>query len=287
MSQRAFRGLLVLAALLAALLYLWKPWDTSGEPALKLGLDLQGGLRVVLQSDTPDPAPEDLQAARRVIENRVNEFGVAEALIQTSGTDRIIVELPGLTSEEQDRAQDLIGQQAVLEFRLVRPEAANKLDAEMTEADLEPAAFTGEILQNASTVYDEFGRPTVSFQIRGQDAGAFGQFTGNSVGRRMAIVLDDNVVSAPTINQRISSDGQITGQFTVEEASDLALVLRSGSLPISLRTEGVTASRPRVGPTAVTPEFGRRLSAARRSSCSSSATTARCSAASWSSGSSM
>ena len=251
MSQRAFRGLLVLAALIASILYLWKPWNTSGEPSLNLGLDLQGGLRVVLQSDTPDPAPEDLQAARRVIENRVNEFGVAEALIQTSGTDRIIVELPGLTSEEQQRAQDLIGQQAVLEFRLVRPEAASKADAEMTEADLEPAAFTGEILQNASTVYDQFGRPTVSFQIRGSDAGAFGQFTGGAVGRRMAIVLDGNVVSAPTINQRISSDGQISGQFSVEEASDLALVLRSGSLPISLRTEGVTAVGPTLGRDAI------------------------------------
>jgi SecD/SecF fusion protein len=251
MTQRTFRGLLVLAALLASILYLWKPWDTSGEPSLNLGLDLQGGLRVVLQSDTPNPAPEDLQAARQVIENRVNEFGVAEALIQTSGTERIIVELPGLTTEEQERAQDLIGQQAVLEFRLVRPEAANKLDAEMTEADLEPAAFTGEVLSNASTVYDEFGRPTVSFQIRNQDASAFGQFTGGAVGRRMAIVLDGNVVSAPTINQRISNDGQITGQFSVEEASDLSLVLRSGSLPISLQTEGITAVGPTLGRDAV------------------------------------
>jgi SecD/SecF fusion protein len=251
MTQRTFRGLLVLAALLASILYLWKPWDTSGEPSLNLGLDLQGGLRVVLQSDTPNPLPEDLQAARRVIENRVNEFGVAEALIQTSGTDRIIVELPGLTSEEQERAQDLIGQQAVLEFRLVRPESANLTDLEMTEADLEPAAFTGEILSNASTVYDEFGRPTVNFQIRNQDASAFGQFTGSAVGRRMAIVLDGNVVSAPTINQRISNDGQITGQFSVEEASDLALVLRSGSLPISLQTEGITAVGPTLGRDAV------------------------------------
>ena len=251
MSQRAFRGLLVLAALIASILYLWKPWNTSGEPSLNLGLDLQGGLRVVLQSDTPDPAPEDLQAARRVIENRVNEFGVAEALIQTSGTDRIIVELPGLTSEEQQRAQDLIGQQAVLEFRLVRPEAASKVEAEMTDADLEPAAFTGEILQNASTGFTSLNQPLVSFQIRGGDAGAFGQFTGGAVGRRMAIVLDGNVVSAPTINQRISNDGQITGQFTVDEASDLALVLRSGSLPISLRTEGVTAVGPTLGRDAV------------------------------------
>lgn len=251
MTQRAFRGLLVLAALLASILYLWKPWDTTEQSSLKLGLDLQGGLRVVLQSDTPDPAPEDLQAARRVIENRVNEFGVSEALIQTSGTDRIIVELPGLTTEEQDRAQDLIGQQAVLEFRIVKSASNSKLDTDLTDADLEPAAFNGEILQNAQTVYDQFNQPTVSFQIRSQDARAFGEFTGSNVGRRMAIVLDDNVVSAPTINQRISSDGQISGQFTIEQASDLALVLRSGSLPISLRTEGVTAVGPTLGRDAI------------------------------------
>ncbi len=251
MSQRAFRGLLVLAALLAAILYLWKPWDTSGDPSLKLGLDLQGGLRVVLQADTPNPAPEDMQAARRVIENRVNEFGVSEALIQTSGTDRILVELPGLTTEEQNRAQDLIGQQAVLEFRLVKAGSVNRTDAEMTPADLEPTAFTGEVLQNAETVYDQFNRPTVNFQIRNRDAGKFGQFTGGAVGRRMAIVLDGKVMSAPTINQRISNNGQITGQFTLEEASDLALVLRSGSLPISLRTEGVTAVGPTLGRDAV------------------------------------
>ena len=251
MSQRAFRGLLVLAALLAAILYLWKPWDTSGDPSLKLGLDLQGGLRVVLQADTADTAPEDMKAARRVIENRVNQFGVSEALIQTSGTNRILVELPGLTTEEQNRAQDLIGQQAVLEFRLVKASAANKTDTEMTPADLEPAAFTGEILQNAETGFSQFNQPIVNFQIRNRDANKFGQFTGGAVGRRMAIVLDNKVVSAPTINQRISDRGQITGQFTLPEATDLALVLRSGSLPISLRTEGVTAVGPTLGRDAI------------------------------------
>ncbi len=251
MTQRTFRGLVLLAALLASILYLWKPWDQTDESSLKLGLDLQGGLRVVLQSDTPNPAPEDLQAARRVIENRVNEFGVSEALVQTSGTDRIVVELPGLTTEEQDRAQDLIGQQAVLEFRIVRSASNSKVDTDLTDADLEPAAFTGEILQNAQTFYNQFNQPGVDFTIRTQDAQAFGQFTGNNVGRRMAIVLDGNVVSAPTINQRISNQGQITGQFTVDEASDLALVLRSGSLPISLQEEGVTAVGPTLGRDAI------------------------------------
>lgn len=138
MTQRSFTGILVLGALLAAVLYLWQPWNTTGLPPLRLGLDLQGGLRVVLQSTTPNPAPEDLQAARRVIENRVNEFGVAEPLVQTAGGDRIIVELPGLSADEQDRAQDLIGQQAVLEFRLVRPQSVGMPVEAMTEADLEP-----------------------------------------------------------------------------------------------------------------------------------------------------
>ncbi len=252
MSQRSFTGLIVLAALLAATLYLWQPWNTSGDAPLKLGLDLQGGLRVVLQSDTPDPLPEDLQAARRVIENRVNEFGVSEPLIQVAGGDRIVVELPGLTSEEQDRAQELIGQQAVLEFRILNPASANKAETELADADLQPAAFTGEILQNAETSYDEFGQPLVNFQIRGADANAFGQFTGQNVGQRMAIVLDGTVVSAPTINQRISANGQISGQFTLEEASDLALVLRSGSLPISLHVEEIRAIGPTLGADSVT-----------------------------------
>ena len=114
MTQRSFTALLVLAAILASIAYLWQPWNLSGEPSLKLGLDLQGGLSVVLEAEQSEVARDDLIAARRVIENRVNEFGVAEPVIQTSGDRRIIVELPGLSSDDQDRALDLIGQQAIL-----------------------------------------------------------------------------------------------------------------------------------------------------------------------------
>ena len=241
MNQRSFTGILVLGVLMAAILYMWQPWNPGG--ALKLGLDLQGGLRVVLQSDDPNPDPEDLQAARRVIENRVNEFGVAEPVIQTSGANRVIVELPGLTAEEQNRAQDLIGQQAILEFRLVRQGANDPL----TPDKLEPPAFTGEVLRGAQVAYNQLGQPIVTFQIRGQDAGAFGQFTGGNLGRRMAVVLDGNVITAPNINGRISDSGEITGSFTVEEATDLALVLRSGSLPISLSIEEIRAIGPTLG----------------------------------------
>lgn len=124
MNQRAFSGVIVLATLIAALVYLWQPWDTSATGPINLGLDLRGGLRVMLQAEEATPDRDDLNAARRVIENRIDEFGVAEPLIQTSGDNRILVELPGLSTDDQERALDLIGQQAVLTFRLVRPQSA-------------------------------------------------------------------------------------------------------------------------------------------------------------------
>ncbi len=250
MTQRLATGLLVLAAIVASIAYLWKPWAPAGD-TLTLGLDLQGGLRVVLQSEEPDPAPEDLQAARNIIENRVNEFGVAEPLIQTSGGDRIIVELPGLTSADQDRALDLIGQQAVLEFALVRPEANALATAQLTLDNLEETVFTGEIIRTASADFDRVGGaslgPAVFFEIKRENAGDFGDFTGSNVGRRMAIVLDGTIITAPTLQSRISDSGQITGIESLEEATDIALVLRSGSLPINLQVQEVRAIGPTLG----------------------------------------
>lgn len=251
MNRRNVTGVLVLAAVLASIAYIWQPWNTSGEGTLKLGLDLQGGLRVVLQADVADPLPEDLETARNIIENRVNEFGVAEPLIQTSGGNRIVVELPGLTSADQDRALDLIGQQAILEFRLVRPAAQGLATAALTLADLEDVAFTGEIIRTARADFERVGTatlgPAVFFEVRPEDARAFGDFTGGNVGRRMAIVLDGQIQTAPTLNSRISDSGQITGIPTLEEAADTALVLRSGSLPIALAVEQISAIGPTLG----------------------------------------
>jgi SecD/SecF fusion protein len=251
-SNRTFTGIIVLASLVLSLAYLWQPWDRSGEPNFRLGLDLQGGLRVVMQTQEEDPLPEDLQAARSVIENRVNEFGVSEPLIQTSGNRRIIVELPGLSAEDQDRALDLIGQQAILEFRLVRPFAAGKFGPTMVEGDLEPASFTGEILQDARADFMQGSTalvaPTVTFNIRNRFAREFGRFTSTNIGRRMAIVLDGQVISAPQINGRIDTQGQIDGLTGgIDEAIDLALVLRSGSLPISLEVQEIRAIGPTLG----------------------------------------
>ncbi len=249
MNSRILTGILVLAMTVLAVLYAWQPW--TDEPAIKLGLDLQGGLRVTLVSDTANPADEDLNTARNIVQNRVNQFGVSEALVQTAGNDKIVVELPGLTADDQQRALDLIGQQAVLEFRLVRP-AANAVASEfLTLDDLEPIAFTGEIISNASAQFQQSpgqpSGPVVVFEIRASDQAAFGNFTGGNVGRRMAIVLDNVIVTAPTLQSRISDSGQITGVGSLEEASDVAVVLRSGSLPISLHVDEVRSIGPTLG----------------------------------------
>ncbi len=251
MNQRTFTGILVALAVVAAILSIWRPWSDDPTGTLKLGLDLQGGLRVVLQSEIPEPDSEDLQAARNIIENRVNEFGVAEPLVQTSGGNRIIVELPGLTAADQQRALDLIGQQAVLEFRLVRSQSHSLPTQGMTLDDLEGIAFTGEIIRTARADFERIGAttlgPAVFFEIRAEDSRAFGNFTGGNIGRRMAIVLDDEIQTAPTLNSRITDSGQITGIGSLEEASDIALVLRSGSLPFNLDVEEIRAIGPTLG----------------------------------------
>lgn len=250
MSNRLVTGLALIALIVASILFLWKPWNPS-EPSLKLGLDLQGGLRVTLVSDTPNPSPEDLATARNIVENRVNQFGVSEALVATAGNDKVVVELPGLTSADQERALDLIGQQAVLEFRIVKTEF-NALPTEaLTLDDLDPVAFTGEIVQTASAQFQQSpgtpSGPVVTFEIRPGDAQAFGNFTASNVGRRMAIVLDDRIITAPTLQSRISDSGQITGVGTLDEATDIAVVLRSGSLPISLKVDEVRSIGPTLG----------------------------------------
>ena len=250
MNRRTFTGAIVAAAIIASILYLWQPW--SSNPPLKLGLDLQGGLRVVLQANTANPSAQDLATARNVIENRVNQFGVSEPLITTSGKNRIIVELPGLTAKDQKRALSLIGQQAKLYFQLVKPEAQNKTVSQMTLNDLEKPAFTGAIISTARAGFQQLGGgatggPAVFFNIKAKDASKFGDFTGGNVNRRMAIVLDNKIITAPTLQSRISDSGQITGIQSIDEASNIALVLRSGSLPISLHVEEIRSIGPTLG----------------------------------------
>jgi len=226
------------------------------EGKINLGLDLQGGMHLVLQVDTskltPDEAKDAPQRALEVIRNRIDQFGVLEPVIQLQGNDRILVQLPGITDRE--RAKDIIGRTAHLEFKLVGedPELLKKAlggeqiekyelkSVETREGKSEnllvetDAVLTGDMLVDARTEFSQqgFGQPYVSLELNDRGGDIFADVTGKNVGRRLAVVLDGEVYTAPVIRERIPSGrAQITGNFSVQEAKDIALVLRAGALP--------------------------------------------------------
>jgi SecD/SecF fusion protein len=224
----------------------------SPDP-LNLGLDLRGGLRVLLEAKGTVPTPQDLEQVRNVIENRVNQTGTVEPLVQVQGTNRIVVELPGLSQAEQSRAIALIGKTAKLEFRLLNAAGQAKPDDQPLNpaTDLEPAIMTGTDVAKAQTAFDQFGRPVVSFELTAKGAQTFSRITGENVGRRFAIVLDDQIQSAPRIQERLGATAQITGNFTLEQANDLALVLRSGALNIPVEIIETRSIGPTLGADAI------------------------------------
>ncbi|MFC1624482.1 protein translocase subunit SecD [Candidatus Omnitrophota bacterium] len=224
---------------------------------MNLGLDLQGGMHLVLKVDTskiPEEAREDApNRALEVIRNRIDQFGVREPLIQQQGKNSIVVQLPGITDRE--RAIELIGKTAQLEFKLVEhSEELNQLAKTgevpqgyelkrlAKEALLlyKDAALTGDTLINAEVKFDQsrFNEPYIALEFNSKGASVFSEVTGENVGSRLAIVLDEVVHSAPRINERIPSGrASITGRFTVEEAGDLAIILRAGALPAPIYIE--------------------------------------------------
>ena len=193
------------------------------------------------------------------IRNRIDQFGVAEPVVQRQGERRIIIQLPGI--KDPDRAIQLIGKTAQLEFKLVdesmSPEQALReglpegdevlyqriVDKETGRTRQIPflvkrrAAITGQYLRDARVeIETRFNRPYVSLTFNDQGAKIFDRVTGENVGRRLAIILDDNVYSAPVIQERIPGGrAQITGLFTTQEATDLAIVLRAGALPAPVK----------------------------------------------------
>jgi SecD/SecF fusion protein len=226
----------------------------DAPPLINLGLDLQGGLRVVLGADPDDirnPTPDQMERVRTIIENRVNGIGVAEPIVQVQGNRQVVLEYPGLSQAQQATILKLIGQAAKLEFRIVKDESAGKADEVMTVADLLPAGATGEDISDAQAGFDQFGRPQVSMQFNAAGAQKMSTLTGNNIGKRMAIVLDERVITAPTIQGRIADQGEITSITSAEEASEIALVLRSGSLPFGLIRDEVRAVGPTLGQDAI------------------------------------
>jgi preprotein translocase subunit SecD len=209
-----------------------------------------------------DPARRQMEdnavsQAVETIRNRVDEFGVAEPLIVREGSDRILVQLPGI--DDPKRVKDLIKNTAFLELSLVEKgpssEAALKSEYQGTipptlklvEGKAEAGArertyyvvrrqavITGRDLKNARPTQQQFGSHSVTFFLTASGSQKFGEATGANIGRRLAIVLDNKVQSAPSIKDRINDTGVIEGTFSPEEANDLALVLRAGALPAGL-----------------------------------------------------
>ncbi len=213
---------------------------------IKKGLDLAGGSQIVFQADLKGVKNEDkesaIEAARNIIEKRVNLFGLSESNIQTSKVQdkyRIIVELPGLNDPKE--AISLIGKTAVLNFRL---EVASPSATYMKSPDYQKygpfekkTKLTGKDLKKAQTVFNQnTGAPEVSLEWNNEGTKLFGDITKNNVGKRLAIFLDDQIVSVPVINTPIlDGNAVISGQFTLEQAKQLSTQLNAGALPVPIK----------------------------------------------------
>lgn len=199
---------------------------------VKLGLDLRGGTSVVLQAQGKIE-PDTMSKVKNIIERRVNSIGVAEPVIQLSGNDKLIVELAGI--KDPQKAIELIGTTAKLEFRI-----KNK------DGSYGPVLLEGSALKTAGVSRDQLGLPSVSFELNSQGANTFAKITRENIGKQLAIMLDNKEQSAPTIDNEISGgSGIIRGRFSIEEANNLANLLKSGALPVEIkivenRTVGAT-----------------------------------------------
>lgn len=234
------------------------PWgDPTGDWRLvetKLGLDLEGGLRVeyqALPAEGRQPGPADLNVIRDIVERRVNAIGVAEPVVVTQGTDRIVVEIPGVS--DPDAVRKLVGQTGKLEFVPIEGNCPTTIQDGMTlDLSICPPLFGGEQIASASLGTDEVGRRAVDFTLHGEGARLFAEYTSKNVGKQFAIVLDNVVISAPVIRSPITGGrGQITGGgaggFTLAEATNLVTVLRYGSLPFPIQEVSIEQIAPTLG----------------------------------------
>jgi protein-export membrane protein SecD len=248
-------------------LLFWQP-AAQRDLALQLGLDLQGGLQVLLAADAPEGQELDaasMETARRVVENRVNSLGLTEPVVQAQGERRIIVELPGIENPEQ--AVQTIKGTALLEFvdagavplppgtvittslggpQATLPETEGATTTPLSPtAELEPASqvtyetiLTGADLKNAGLDRTEQGEYIIPFELNPEGTQVFADYTTAHVGQFLCIVLDKAVISCPSVREPIpSGQASISGEFTYETARQLAIQLRYGALPVPLRVE--------------------------------------------------
>jgi protein-export membrane protein SecD len=252
--------LFIIAAIIG--LCIWAIYPVQQK--IKEGLDLKGGVHIVLQVEKPLNIPHPNMSdvtnrALEIIRNRVDALGISEPSIEKSGMDRIIVDLPGVKQPQQ--AIKIIGKTALLEFCLVSdnqqkiaeaisgkvPKGYQLLYSEKRNANgvMEksapllvkvPPELTGADLSDAQVGYSNSGFPVVSLTFNSKGTTKFSDVTSANVGKRLAIILDGIIQSAPVIREAISGGkAQISGNFSLSEAKNLALVLRAGALPAKVK----------------------------------------------------
>lgn len=221
-------------------------YNRDGQPVIvdfqfKQGLDIQGGMQIVLDADMTDIPEEDrmqaLDSAREVILRRVDLYGIAEPVVQTSiGGDnyRLVVELPGV--KDPDQALALVGQTAQLDFQLVQTLAATASATEQQQVELISTGLTGKELQKASVQFNpQTGQPEVAIQFNEDGTQLFGQITEEHTNELLAISLDGSVIMAPRISQAIyGGQATINGLSGVDEAKQLSIQLNAGALPVPI-----------------------------------------------------
>jgi len=205
----------------------------------RLGLDLQGGTHLVLQADMSN-VPENergdkLKGVVNIIERRINATGVNEPIVQAAGQDRVIVELAGIKDIEE--AKNLIGKTARLDFRQDTnyPNQPPEWVVAKAKGDNgEEKELTGEYFKKAEVGFEpQTNRPMILFEFNDEGGRMFAEITKNLVGKPLGIFLDNQLLTAPIVREPITQGrGQITGQFTLQEARDLVIQLNAGALPV-------------------------------------------------------
>ena len=212
----------------------------------KLGLDLQGGFRVEYQAkQVGDRVPDGdaMSTIRDIIERRVNATGVSEPLVYTVGSDRVVVELPGV--QDAEAIEKLVGTTGRLDFVPLPADVYGTASAAGGGATgviegqplpvPEPALFSGDQIETANPAVDSTSQRAVSFTLREPGRSQFAKWSSENINHFFAIVLDGNVVSAPFIKEPITTgQGQISGSFTAVDMNNLVTVLRYGSLPFPI-----------------------------------------------------
>jgi len=238
----------------------WQPQEFR-DLELKQGLDLQGGLQVLLEADPSTPLSGEelgtaMDAAKVIVDNRVNGLGVSEPLVQRQGEDRIIVELPGVDDPNQaiatlrgtgllefvEMGQNPVGQGTIIQTDRGGPSVGATGTVSETVGLVNPTTgepfktiMTGAALKSASVGFDNVtSQPLIVFELNDEGRQIFRDYTAAHVGDVVAIVMDKTVLSAPVINSTIDGNGQIEGNFTTEDARSLAVQMQYGALPVAL-----------------------------------------------------